>query len=56
MPSAIATSPDGRVIPVSVGGMATDLGDEAGGSEEGARDERAPLFSPRSGPPRDFVV
>jgi len=44
MPSAVATSPDGSVIPVNVGGMVTDLGLEIGGSEVGARDERAPAF------------
>jgi hypothetical protein len=44
MPSAVATSPDGSVIPVNVGGMVTDLGSEIGGSEKGARDERAPAF------------
>jgi len=51
MPSAIAISPDGSVIPADVGGMGTDLGTEIGGSETGARDERAPrILSEPAGP------
>jgi len=51
MPSAIATSPDGSVIPVSVGGMATDLGQrKRGGAKREPAMSGLPHFRQTPGP------